>query len=249
MRKLTPIPNHHLIGHRGVAGLRPENTFVSFEYALELGLNWIELDVHLSKDQQWVVIHDESLERTSNGKGLVANHTIEELQKLDAGSWFNSKYAKQKLPSLSDVLELVATKNANVNIEIKGSEHAAELNSRLMAEFLGSYATELAYSPLVSSFDTPTIIKLRELMPDLPIGYLVEAFSYNTIDIAQENNFTSINCDVHKITEADLQRALQAQTPVLLYTINDPQQAKYWVSKGVTGIFTDRPDLLLKMSV
>lgn len=248
MRKLTPIPNHHLIGHRGTAGLRPENTMCSFEHALELGLNWIELDVYLSRDQQWVVIHDASLERTTNGKGLVTNHTAAELQILDAGAWFGSRFAQQHIPMLSDVLQLLATKNANLNIEIKGSEHSPEQHALAMAEFIGAYATELAYMPLVSSFDLATIIHLRKIMPELPISYLVEGLSFDSLDIVRNYNFTSINCNVTKITEAEVQTAIAQEIPVLLYTINDLALAEYWISKGVTAIFTDHPDLLLARS-
>src|SRR5690242_7213158 len=103
-----------VVGHRGAMGYCPENTLVSFERGLELGADWIELDVHLSRDGELIVIHDESLERTTNGHGLVGEHMLAELRELDAGEG-------QSIPTLSEVLDWARAKNAVVDIEIKNA--------------------------------------------------------------------------------------------------------------------------------
>src|SRR3712207_5048900 len=108
-----------IMAHRGAAAYAPENTIAAFTKAIEMKADAIELDIHLSKDDHIVVIHDEKVDRTTNGKGLVMEFTLEELKRLDAGSWFNKEFKNEKIPTLREVLELVAYKNIDLNIEIK----------------------------------------------------------------------------------------------------------------------------------
>ena len=108
-----------IVGHRGVAALRPENTLVSFKYAIELGLDGIETDIHMSADGELVLIHDDTLERTSNGNGSVCDFTLKELKELDVGSWFSEEYAHQRIPTFREFLELVNGKELFLNVEIK----------------------------------------------------------------------------------------------------------------------------------
>lgn len=108
-----------IVGHRGVAALRPENTMVSFEYAIELGLDGLETDIHMSADGELVLIHDDTLERTTDGSGNVWDYTLEQLKTFDAGSWFSPEYSNQKIPTFREFLELVKGKNLFLNIEIK----------------------------------------------------------------------------------------------------------------------------------
>lgn len=239
------LPKHKLIGHRGVAGLRPENTYCSFSYAADLGLDWIEFDVLLTLDEKWVVMHDATVDRTTNGRGLVRDLPLQELENLDAGLWFSPPYPNQKIPTLAGTLELAQQRNLFCNIEIKGADHTPEQHALLMSQFLLQHPWVDLKKIMLSSFTLPCLIKLRELMPLVPIGYLVEEFVANTITIAQLYNFSCINSDVKKMTSEDLIAATTAKLPVFLYTINEPSIAKFWLSKGVAGVFTDRADLLL----
>src|ERR1700687_4795758 len=115
---LTP-PRFHLIGHRGARGLRPENTMLGFKLAKDLGLNWIEFDVRLTKCNSWVVMHDATVDRTTNGKGLVIEKTLQELQALQAGLWFTPPYKDLKIPTLEEVITFGLTHNIQLNIEVK----------------------------------------------------------------------------------------------------------------------------------
>ena len=110
-----------VVGHRGAMGHCPENTLASFERGLQLGADWIELDVHLSRDNALIVIHDETLDRTTNGKGAVRDHSLAELKALDAGSWFGPQYAGERIPTLDEVLRWARQRNAIVDIEIKNA--------------------------------------------------------------------------------------------------------------------------------
>lgn len=249
MDTLTPPPKHGLIGHRGTAGLRPENTYCSFRHAADLGLNWVEFDVQLSKDDKWVVMHDDTIDRTTNHKGKIADYTLSQLTTFEAGLWFKPPYPNEPIPSLIDTLLLCRTFGLQANIEIKGSNAAPQKYADLMVQFLKENFAGDYVPPMISSFDLDCIVALRNKLPEHPIGYLVDYYTPHTIPICQANNFNSINCDVTKFNMNDLRSSTEAGIPVLLYTINDPATAKLWLDAGVVAVFTDRPDLLLNCSV
>lgn len=243
MSKFTP-PKYNLIGHRGVAGLRPENTLCSFAYAAELGLSWIEFDVQLSKDDHWIVMHDDCVDRTSNGRGLVNKMTIYEIEELDAGTWFKPPFPNQKIPTLLEALKLAQELNIFCDVEIKGANLDAKKFASLFAAFL-SANKNVAKNILVTSFDLECLVILRCLAPDLNIGFNIESFTPETIPTCLKHNFANINANVEKVTKQDVQFAIQASLPVFLFTVNDKTTARYWLDNGVQGLFTDRPDLLL----
>jgi glycerophosphoryl diester phosphodiesterase len=240
---LIPNPNLKIIGHRGVAGLRPENTLSSFRYAAELGLNWIEFDIRLTKSKHWVVIHDKTLDRTTNGHGLVSESNLEDLKKLQAGLWFNSSYVDERIPSLEETLELILDLNLQANIEVKGSRNNPQQQAEDLAKLLIKYCPNILPKPLISSFNLELLKILRKILPNFPTGYLIEKFEENTLSIVKEYAFTTINCDVDTMQDKYLTKAMKINTPVLLYTVNDKKVGEYWLSKGVSALFSDRPDL------
>lgn len=245
MRITLPQPNYQLIGHRGTAGLRPENTFCSFKHAAQLNLNWIEFDVRLTKDEHWIVLHDDSLQRTTNGRGLVHDCTLAEIQTLDAGLWFKPPYAYERIPTLLATLELAQILNLFCNIEIKGAEANLEQYVTLFTDFANQNPQLVnAHTALVSSFSLDCLLHLKSKLPNLPLGYLINQFTPDTIEIALQNDFASINCDVTQVRVADVTAAASAGIPVFLYTVNDANTAKFWLDHGVSALFTDRPDLL-----
>lgn len=243
MLTINPAPKYKVIGHRGVAGLRPENTYTSFKYAAELGLNWIEFDAQLTKDSQWVVIHDDTLERTTNGKGLVCEHTFAELEQLEAGLWFDPPYPRQPIPNLLHTTAIARRLDLHCNIEIKNAEIDPEKHAVLMARFVQQHLDPISVPPLFSSFSLPCLINLRAELPSIPIAYLVDQFDSHTVKIAKQYDFCAISCNVNNVTKADIWAAAGSNLPVLLYTINDRKLAKHWLDEGVAAIFSDRPDL------
>lgn len=245
MKTTFNLPKHKLIGHRGVASLRPENTYCSFAYAAELDFDWIEFDTLLTSDEKWVVIHDDTVDRTTNGHGLVRDMTLQELEKLEAGLWFTPPYPGQKIPTLAGALDMALQLNLFCNVEIKGADYMPERHALLITQFLSEHPEIDLNKIMLSSFTLRCLIKIRELMPLVKIGYLVDEFAANTINIAQLYNFSCINCDVKNMTPEHLAVATAAGLPVFLYTINEPNIAKFWLSKGIAGVFTDRADLLL----
>ncbi len=230
-----------VIGHRGAAGLAPENTLPSFRKALDLGCRAIELDVHAVCDAedttQLMVIHDDTVQRTTNGKGLVSNHTFEQLTKLDAGNG-------NPIPRLDEVTALVAQYFSDtqplINIELKGRRTAAPT-----AKFLQAHP-ELAV--LVSSFDHTELAAFRALDNTTPIAPLFEREQASMLDTASELGASCLNVSQRMVKPVLIEQCSDAGYPVLVYTVNQRLNAQRLKALGVGGVFTDRPDVLIALS-
>lgn len=156
-----------VIAHRGASGRAPENTLASFEQAIAIGVDGIELDVHLTRDGQLVIIHDQNLARTTDGQGLVHEHTLAELKALDAGSWFGPAFAGERIPTLEEVLVRVAGR-VPLQVEIKGrTEGVTE------ATIAALRAHGLLDTTLMTSFHLDLLPLVRALAPRVRIGALV----------------------------------------------------------------------------
>ena len=170
-----------LIGHRGVKDLEPENTLKSISTAFELGLECVEVDVKISKDKIPLLLHDDSLERTTTGFGLVSNFRFEEINQLDAGYFFYKHKTNIKVPKLSDVLEFVKIKQKYINIELKPNKGLEEINVEKILEEVKKISYQKIY---FSSFDLPSCISLKEKSPHSLCGLLKDDFD-NSIDKKQ----------------------------------------------------------------
>ena len=156
-----------VVGHRGAPSRAPENTLASFEAALAIGVDAIELDVHLSRDGHLVVIHDQNLARTTNGRGLVHEHTLSELKALDAGGWFDSSFCGERIPTFEEVLVRIGSR-VPLQVEIKGAtEGVAE------ATLTALRARRLLDTAMVTSFLLDRLPLVRALAPAAQIGALV----------------------------------------------------------------------------
>lgn len=160
-----------IIAHRGANLTAPENTLSAFSKAIELGVDMIEIDVHLTKDKQLIVIHDELLNRTTNGTGKVSNYTLNELKVLDAGSWFSKEYAREQLPSLNEVLKLIDGK-ATCLIEIKWGEEKPYdgIEEKIVDNIILNNATKWT---IVQSFESSYLKKIHQLNPSIKLGKLL----------------------------------------------------------------------------
>jgi glycerophosphoryl diester phosphodiesterase len=219
-----------IIGHRGAAGLEPENTLRSFRRALEIGVDALELDVHLV-ESQLIVFHDDRLERTTNGSGDVGTASFAALRALDAGRG-------EAIPVLEEVLALVGTRAA-VNVELKGPGTATALAGRLPE--LG--AAEL----LVSSFDHLELLHFHGLAPAVRTAPLFGRNRLGMFRVASRLSAWSINLSRRLATPSMLKRIKQRGYRSLVYTINDPDDAERLRSHGAGGIFTDYPDRMLAL--
>lgn len=232
-----------VIAHRGAPRLAPENTAASFKKAALLNAKWVEFDTQLSGSGEWVIIHDETLERTSNGHGPVDALSFNELKKLDAGSWFHPSFKEERILLLSDALNLLSTLKLSPNIEIKckNTPNAKELSSFLDILEKSDFASKTF---LLSSFDFETLKLLQKENKKLPMGYIVEEIEETTIKRVKDANLFSLHCNYENLQTDQIKEIVQQDLALLLYTVNDPKQAKHFFELGVCSIFSDIPNLL-----
>jgi glycerophosphoryl diester phosphodiesterase len=230
---LPPLPRW--IAHRGGGSLAPENTLAGIRLAARLGYRAVEFDVMLSADGTPILIHDETLERTTNGHGLVCATPDAALFSLDAGNG-------ERIPRFIDAARLCLDLGLIANIEIKpaaGFETVtAETVSRLAAEFWRD-APEQA---LISSFIPAALEIARDLAPQLKRGVLVEKAPDDWLDFFHRIEATTLHCDAALLDATVLAQAAAQNVPLFCYTVDDPQLAADLRQRGVYGFFTDRLD-------
>ena len=238
------LPSNKIIGHRGAAAYAPENTFAAFNKALSLGCRHIEFDVMLSADGEPFVIHDESLKRTTNGRGEVGLVNAEYLESLDAGKWFSRRFCGEKIPHLSEVLKWLNFSNVNANIEIKPYPGTAQQTTVAVLSCINRYWSREQDLPLISSFNLDALQWCRDLAPEMPLGLLLHEWDKNWLNRAQELSCYSINLN-RKIIKKERIQAIKAKGYVVLaYSINRKRQARKLLEMGVDALFSDYPDLL-----
>jgi len=222
------------IGHRGACGHAPENTLLSMRKAIELGVHGFEFDIQLSRDGEAIVIHDDTLERTTNGKGFVHDYTLAELQELDAGGG-------EKIPSLANVLDMV-DKRCRLFIELK-AEHAATTVTKLITHYVEHFGW--SYEQLfVCSFDHLQIVSVRAINPQIRTCALIVGIPVSLAAIAEEAGAWAINPNIHHMTKALVDDAHKRGLKVITWTCNDPRDITRAKSLGVDGIISDFPDRL-----
>ncbi|MYA18201.1 MAG: glycerophosphodiester phosphodiesterase [Gammaproteobacteria bacterium] len=224
-----------IIGHRGAAGLAPENTLAGFARAVELGVDGVELDVHLAGPEV-VVIHDERVDRTTNGVGLVRDLTFAELRRLDAGDG-------QRVPTLKEVLDLVP-EHMLVNIELKGVGTAEPVAAIVGDLALGAKRGRLP-ALLVSSFDHGELGRFHEIQPGVGCAPLADRWCPGLESTARALDAWSVNLSRRVATKAHVDAVRSWGRRCLVFTVNDPAGARTLGAMGVSGVFTDYPDRLL----
>jgi len=233
MQENTPI-GFMKIGHRGAMGYEPENTLLSFKKALELGVDAIELDVYVCKTGELVVIHDDKVDRTTNGKGYVMEKTFDELRSFDAGKG-------EKIPTLSEVLDVVNRK-VQVNIELKGVGTAKPV-SDLVEDYIGNKGWKHD-DFMVSSFNHYELKEFGGLNPNVKFGALIVGIPIGFAEFAEKMNASSVNLCVEFINQEFVDDAHKRGMKVYVWTVNDEDEIKRMKSLGVDGIFSNFPDRL-----
>jgi glycerophosphoryl diester phosphodiesterase len=231
------------IAHRGASGYAPENTLAAFRRAVAQGVTFIETDLHLTRDAHFIAVHDETVERTTNGQGAVQQMTLAELRRLDAGSWFASEFMGERIPTLEEILEFAKKNDVVFYLELKpngfwGGEHA--LISALRN------ASEIARCVIIS-FDPAILASLRKIEPTLMTGLLHENGAGQPFEKALEIGARQVVVRSDLITPNLLQQARKQDLQVVCWTVNSPAHMRMLVSAGVDGIMTDYPDRLLNV--
>lgn len=234
-----------VIGHRGASAYAPENTMLSFVKAVQLGVKWIEFDVMLTADQQPIVFHDETLDRTTNGHGHIGRHTYQYLRTLDAGSWFDLLTAGERIPHLFQVLEFIQDKNIHANLEIKPLPGQEVATVQVIWQLIKDYYPQLLPSILFSSFSIKSLTALRQQSDECEIGLLIHHWLPDWLMICDDLRCASVNVNEEIITAENAKKIKSTQRTLLCYTVNHQYRANELFSFGVDAVFSDAPDLIM----
>ncbi len=229
-----------VVGHRGAMAEAPENTLASFQRAVELGADVVELDVHASADGVPVVIHDDTLERTTDGQGPVARLPLAALRALDAGSWFGPQFAGERVPTLDEALEW-SRGRVPLAVEIKGSPcPTPDLVDAVVRALQRHAALERA---IVIAFDHPALRLARELEPRLHCGVLYECRPVDAPALAKAAGAEALLPHWSFVTPEDVQAAHEAGLALQPWETSDPVVLERLFAAGVDGVASNRPDV------
>ena len=230
-----------VIAHRGASGHAPENTLAAFKRAIALGAAFIETDLQLSRDSRFVAIHDDTVNRTTNGQGKVHDLSLADLRRLDAGSWFGSEFAGERIPTLEEILEFSKKYDVVFYLELKpsgswGGEHALIGALRESGEIART---------VVISFDAGILGALRRIEPTLMTGLLFDGQIDKPLERAVEIGARQLAVRSDLVTPALLTEARKKDLQVVCWTVNQPAHMRLLIEAGVDGIMSDYPDRLV----
>jgi glycerophosphoryl diester phosphodiesterase len=247
-RKARPLIAHpavpRIIGHRGARASAPENTLASIRQAHREGAAWVEFDVKLTADGRAILMHDETLDRTTTGRGPVARATLAEIRALDAGVRFSAQFAGERVPTLEEALALLASLFMGFNLEIKpckGREReTAETGVRVVRE---QWPRHLPV-PIISSFQAESLRAARAAAEELPLGYLVERLPRDWAREAAGLGCRFVHPGQRWLTRRQAEAVKSAGYPLLVWTVNDVARARELLEWGADALITDAPATL-----
>jgi len=245
------FPKTLVCGHRGACGYAPENTFAAFQKALDLGASWIEFDVQLSADGVPIILHDDTLVRTSDkgGSRRPTELTLAELKELDAGAWFAHEYKGEKIPTLDEVLKEFGPK-LGLNIEIK-SKPGFEADNKIeekIAEAVKRF--DLYETVVVSSFDPFRLAALHAYDPLIPIGALYTGRAqdyppdFDAFNLPEITGAKALHPHFKVIDAAYVEKTRELGLAINTWTVNEPKDMQRLVGLGINMIITNYPDRL-----
>jgi glycerophosphoryl diester phosphodiesterase len=237
-------PYPALLAHRGGGALAPENTLAGFRTGLAYGYRAAECDVKLSADNVCFLLHDDSVDRTSNGRGLAAELNMAQLALLDAGCWRGAAFAGEALPSFANVAACCRAHGMLLNVEIKPCPGRDAETGRLVAQEAARLWAGAVVPPLLSSFSFEALQAAQQAEPGLPRAWLVEEIPADWQDRLQQLGCIALHCDHTSLSPALAAAIKAAGYQLLCYTVNDEARAREIMAWGVDSVCTDRLDLL-----
>jgi glycerophosphoryl diester phosphodiesterase len=228
-----------VIAHRGASSYAPENTVAAFDLAVSMGVDHIELDVHTTRDDRVVVIHDDDVDRTTNGSGPLTSYTLSALKALDAGSWFDPRFSEERIPTLDEVFERYKAR-AHIHTEIKG--RSPDLTRRTL-ELVRRHG--VASQVTITSFQRARLEETRAHAPDLPTGWLVSAITDVVIAEARALGLTQLCPRATLVTRELVDRVHGAGFLVRAWGVADETLMRAVVEAGADGMTVNFPDKLL----
>ena len=233
-----------IIGHRGAAGHAPENTVAGFRKAAALGARWVEFDVQLSRDGHVVLFHDDTLNRTTNGRGVIGDATLSALRQLDAGAWFGPAFRDERIPTLGEAMAALGELGLGANVEIKPAVGRAAETARAVAVLLQREWPAGLPAPLISSFAVEAIAVMRDTAPEFPRALLSRELPAGWKDRLRDLGCTGVHCAHDRLGAGQAADVIKAGYALRCYTVNERRRADTLFRWGVDSVFSDYPDRL-----
>ncbi|MCA0986953.1 glycerophosphodiester phosphodiesterase [Guptibacillus algicola] len=246
------------VAHRGASGHAPEHTIPSYELGDQMNGDYIEIDLQMTKDGVLVAMHDETVDRTTDGTGLVKDYTLEELKKLDAGSWFNEEnpekakpsYEGLEVPTLEEVIQTFG-KDKRYYIETKSPEVYPGMEKellRVLEKYELTPENEERGTVLIQSFSKASLLKMHDLAPNMPLVQLIHYVTPATItnqELQEINRYAvGVGMSYNQIDQEYVEKVRESGLLIHPYTVNEKEDMKRLLDWGVTGMFTNYPDRL-----
>ena len=235
-----------VIAHRGASALAPENTMSAFLRAVQLGIKWVEFDVMLAGCGTPIIFHDETLNRTTSGRGNVAEYSYAYLRTLDAGAWFSPLYAGERIPSLEEMAQFLVATGLRANVEIKPLPGQDEQTVVAAWNVMSAYFPEDSPQILYSSFSVPSLKCLRHLAPTSLMALLMHEWDPKWLQIAETLQCVSIDVNQDILDPERVREIKNSKRLLLSYTVNNPDRAEQLFSWGVDAVFSDNPDQIAR---
>ncbi len=233
------------IAHRGASGYCPENTMAAFKRSMELGATAIETDVQMTADGHLVLIHDELLKRTTGSPKAVKDVTLEELQQLDAGSWFDPAFREEYIPTLRELFELVKPSSLQINLELKNGVVLYPGLEEAVMEEINRFG--MSDRVIISSFNHYSLVKCKQLAPEIRTGILYMEGLYEAWEYASRIGANALHAYRFAVTPEWVAKAAEKEIAYHPFTVNDPEEMRRLLDAGVSGIITDYPDRLAEL--
>jgi glycerophosphoryl diester phosphodiesterase len=227
--------------HRGASGYCPENTMIAFKKAIQLGATGIETDVQMTKDGHLVLIHDESLKRTTTSKkGMVKDFTLSELKQLDAGRWFHSRFRGEAVPTLEELIDLVSGTSIILNLELKNGIVPYPTMEERVIQYVKLYG--MTNRVVISSFNHNSLIRCKEISEDVSTGLLYSGPIAGIGEYAKNLGVNSLHPKKSLVTESLIEHAHAHGLRVFPWTVNRISEMKKLIRLRSDGLITDYPD-------
>jgi len=232
-----------ICGHRGAAKYKPENTISGFEWCVKNNINWSECDVQLTDENIALIIHDQTLDRTSNSNGMVQKVKLDELESINVGTVNSNDTFFQKIPTLEELLNFCKKSNLNLNIELKFYEPVKNNYRRKLVEKVLKTIknTKTENKVLISSFDIISLKILRESSLGIPLGALFDDLPTDWEKQIENLNIATIHLDFKNATVYQIKKIIKNKIKPFVYTCNEPSKIKSLWNAGLEGVITDDP--------
>ncbi len=231
--------------HRGFSGKYPENTILAFKKAIEVGIDGIELDVQLTSDGEVVIIHDEKVDRTTDGEGLVVSYTLEELKKLDASYIYTGKMGFNPIPTLREYFELVKDEPLVTNIELKtGINEYPGLEAKVY-DLIKEYHLEDRI--IISSFNHYSVLRMKEIAPELVYGFLSDTWIHNPGAYTKSHEVACYHPSFVQLKQDIVDEIKAAGIIINTWTVNTEEQIRDMYTKGIDTVIGNYPDLTARV--